>query len=317
MRFSECFNLNVHDQENYEFVNIRVDVDNRLFIDPTRLQGIDTEWARSFEVKIQNFFFSIFNLYTNGNRLDARNLFTSSGESNEIFLGYTNGFPRGNGNTPRSLQEIFDFVNQHGLLTEGIVGRIEDFPVFVPKFGPDLLSDLIASILKQELIRFTIIQCERWGIVRDYELNKPYWNSDTGQWDTITENVPQVEMNGTYYPIVLLPKEIVVSNYVYNARGYWSQIAGEWRQRYHAEHSTTLHRNKSSRHPYASKEDIRRNEQQENEDFKGYLARLTAEQPTMIQNYRVNVENTQRGTNSNQLTDEDFDNIIRDSYEEE
>lgn len=317
LKFSEYNNLINHGQENFEFVNVRVDYDNRFFIDPTRLQGTDTEWARRFEAKIQDFFFTIFRLYEAGNRVQARDLFSSSGESNEIFLGYTNGFPRGNGNTPESLQIAFDFVNQHGLLTANIVGRVEDFPIFVPKFGPDLLSDLVASILKEELIEFTKLQAEIWEIECDFELTKPFWNSTTHNWDTLTESVPTIVHNGINYPIILVPKEIVVSNDIYNARSYWSTMVGEWRQRDHAANNTEMHRNKSPKHPYVSKEDIRKSEQNENEDFKEYLARLTMENPEMISNFRLNVENTQRGTNSNQLSDDDFDDLIRDSYPEE
>lgn len=317
MKFSEYFGLETNKQQDFEFVNIRVDIDNRLFIDPTRLQGLDTQWARNYEAKIQDFFFTIFELYIEGNRSVARNLFTSSGESNEIYIGYSKGFPSGNGNSPDSLQLMFDFVHRHGLLSEIIVGRIEDFPVFVPKFGPDLLSDLIASILKQELINFTIEQCELWNIKRDYKLTRDYWNSKNKKWEKDTGDLPHYKSkDGRLFPIVLLPKRIVVVNDIYNAKGYWSQVAGEWRQRYHAENNTNLHKSKSERYPYVSKEDIRKEEQREDEDFKEYLTRLTRENPIMIEDYRKNIENIQRGTHSNQMTDEDFDNFMKESYED-
>lgn len=314
MKFSEYNQLTKHTHDNFEFVNVRVDCDNRLFIDPTRLQGIDNNWARELDLKIQDFFFNVFQLYESGNRQQARNLFTSSGESNEIFLGYTNGFPRGNGNTPESLQVAFDYVHRNGLLSKEIIGRVEDFPVFVPRFGPDLLSDLVASIIKKELVEFTIAQARIWRINCSFELNKPYWKSDTHSWNIVNEKVPAIDYNGIKYPIVLIPKEIVVASDIYNADNYWSKVVGEWRQKHHSEKNTEVHKNKSKNYPYASKEDIRINEQEPEEDFKEYLTRLTLENPGMIENFRANVINTQRGSNSNMLSDQEFDKLINDSY---
>lgn len=303
-----------HTNNTFEFVNVRIDYDNRLFIDPTRLQGIEDKWAKEMELKIQNFFFKVFELYTSGSNKRARDLFSYSGESNEIFLGYTNGFPGGNGNTPESLQIAFDYVHKNGLLDREIIGRVEDFPVFVPRFGPDLLSDLVASIIKKELVEFTQSQAQIWGIDCNCDFSKAYWNSDTNSWARLNEKVPTIKHNGVNYPIVLIPKEIVVAGDIYSADKYWSKVVGEWRQRHHSLNNTELHRNKSKNHPFASKEDIRINEQRPDEDFKEYLTRLTLENPEMIETFRANVVNTQRGSNSNKLTDQEFDEFIDSSY---
>lgn len=314
MKFSEYNKLKMHSQDSFEFVNVRIDYDNRLFIDPTRLQGIDQEWARELDSKIQGFFFEIFEIYKSGNREKAKDLFTFSGESNEIFLGYTNGFPGGNGNTAESLQVAFDFVNRFGLLTSEIIGKVEDFPVFVPKFGPDLLSDLVASIVKKELVEFTKAQARIWDIECNFDLKKPYWNSDTHSWSEMDEKVPTINYDGRNYPIVLIPKEIVVAGKLYNSDKYWSEVVSIWRQKYHSENNTEVHKNKSKNYPYASKKDIRNNEQRDGERLKEYLTRLTLETPKMIAEFRSNVINTQKGSNSNELTDQEFDKLINDSY---
>jgi hypothetical protein len=103
---------------------------------------------------IQDFFDTIFDLYSKGDASKAKKFFRSSKESNELFLGYTEGFPRGNGNSEESLSQVFEFVHRKGLLETDIVERLEDFHLFVPDFGRDLMSDLVASLIKKRTSKF-------------------------------------------------------------------------------------------------------------------------------------------------------------------
>ncbi|NMH68028.1 hypothetical protein HF072_04475 [Bacillus sp. RO3] len=312
MRFSECFNLPHNHQENFDFVNIRIDSDNKLFIDPTRIRVEDSNFFQKYNVIIQDFFNTIFDLYSNGETSRAKQFFRSSGESNEIYLGYTEGFPRGNGNSEESLTKIFDYVHSKGLLNDNIVGRIEDFHVFIPDFGKDLLSDLVASLIKAELIYFTQGQCEKYGITLSHQFNFPYWDHKSHDWKQGEELLP--EYNG--YPIVLLPKDIVVSKYIYDANRYWAQVVSVWRQERHRDADTDLHRNRPEREDFASKKEIRREEiKEKNISEKEYLIDMTRENFEMIERFRANIENTQRGTNSNKMLDEELEKFIEESYE--
>ncbi|MFD5851105.1 hypothetical protein ACFWGC_13020 [Cytobacillus pseudoceanisediminis] len=312
MRFSEHFNLPSHNQQNYEFVNIRVDSDNRLFIDPTLISVENSSWFQECAEIIQDFFHTIFELYTTGETGRARENFRSSGESNEIFLGFTDGFPRGLGNSEESLSRIFDYVKEQGLLDEGIVGRLEDFHVFVPAFGPDLLSDLVASLVKHKLVEFTQEQCALHDIPLTIQLRRPYWNHETHSWGTLEEMLPEISGN----PIVLIPKGIVVSSYLYDANRYWTQVVSHWRQKEHRRQNTPLHRSRPDNKEFVSKKEIRNAEIKENHlAEKQYLVNMTRENQTMIEEFRNNIENTQRGTSSNKMSDEELENFIEESYD--
>ncbi|RFU71013.1 hypothetical protein D0469_03475 [Peribacillus saganii] len=312
MRFSELFNLPYRHQRHFEFVNIRVDSDNRLFIDPTRIAAENSQWSHECAEIIQDFFHTIFDLYTRGNTGRARDFFRSSGESNEIFLGYTDGFPRGNGNSEESLLRVFDFVHQEGLLNQQIVGRLEDFHIFVPDFGPDLLSDLVASLIKYELVKFTQDQCRLHGIPLTIQLTRPYWNKQTHTWDTLQEMLPEISGN----PIVLIPKNIAVASYLYDAGRYWVQVVSHWRQRQHQHEDSILHRSRPENKEFVSKKEIRRVEIREQHlTEKKYLVDMTRQNRGMIVEFRQNIENTQRGTNSNKMEDDQLENFIENSYE--
>ncbi|GAE27478.1 hypothetical protein JCM9140_3626 [Halalkalibacter wakoensis JCM 9140] len=312
MRFSEAFRLPDSHQGNFDFLNIRIDSDNRLFIDPTRINAEESPIFQRCSDIVNDFFHTIFDLYVEGKTHEVRDYFRSSGESNEIFLGLTRGFPRGLGNSEESLSRVFDYVHEQGLLDEQIVGRIEDFHVFVPDFGQDLLSDLVASLIKQELITYTQEQCVNHGINPTYTLTTSYWNHIEHNWEAIEELVPEYDGN----PIVLIPKQIVVSGYLYNAHRYWQQVVSLWRQRVNREENTIIHQNRPGSSTFAPKKEIFAHEL-DNLDLtmKPYLSRMTMENRSMIEQFRNNIENTQRGGNSNKMSDEDIEMFIQNSYE--
>ncbi|QKE10629.1 hypothetical protein [Bacillus cereus] len=312
MRFSERFELGNHQQSNFAFVNIRVDRDNRLFIDPTRIAAEDGEWFENCSEIIQDFFNTIFDLYNEGQTEEARNHFQSSGESNELFLGYTEGFPRGNGNSEESLTKVFDYVHMQGLLEDVIVGRLEDFYVFVPDFGRDLLSDLVASLIKAELVSFTQEQCEIHDIDLSVEFEFQYWDHINHRWETALERLPA----HSGHPIVLVPKETLVDKYLYGPKRYWTQVVSIWRQQRHRDEDSELHQNRPNNEDFASKKEIARSEiKEQGITEKQYLVNMTRENPDMIIRFRNNINNTQRGTNSNKMSDEDLDQFIETSYE--
>jgi hypothetical protein len=312
MRFSEYFNLPSHHQRNYEFVNIRIDSDNELFIDPTRIAVQNSQWAMECTTIIQDFFHTIFDFYNKGETERAREFFGSSGESNEIFLGYTKGFPRGLGNSQESLTKIFDYVHQEGLLNDQIVGRLEDFHIFVPDFGPDLLSDLIASLIKYKLVKFTQEQCQLHGIPLTIQLIRPYWNVKTHRWETFEELLPEISGNA----IILIPKESVVRSYLYNSNKYWLQVVSIWRQRRHQEENSVLHRARPENKEFVSKKELRRVEIKEQLlPEKEYLVNMTRQNSVMIEEFRRNIDNTQRGTHSNKIEDDELEVFIENSYD--
>ncbi|MGJ7920942.1 hypothetical protein [Neobacillus sp. LXY-4] len=312
MKFSEKFGLENHSQSNFAFVNIRIDRDNQLFIDPTRIAAEDGEWFQNCSIIIQDFFNTIFDLYSEGETETARDYFQSSGESNELFLGYTRGFPRGNGNSEESLAKVFDYVQMQGLLEDVIVGRLEDFYVFVPDFGEDLLSDLVASLIKSELVSFTQEQCEIHNIDLTYDFRFHYWDHINHNWEVTLERLPSFDG----HPVVLVPKQILVSKYLYSAQRYWTQVVSIWRQRIHRDEETVLHQNRPVNEDFASKKEIRRAEINEHLiTEKQYLVNMTRENPQMIVNFRVNINNTQRGNNSNKMNDEELERFIDASYE--
>lgn len=310
MRFSKYFNLNGYSQKDFEFIDVRIDWDNRLFIDPTRIEAENDELAVECDQIILDFFNKVLDLYGNKKVEEARSNLVYSGESNEIYLGYTDGFPQGTGNSEEELNEIFNFIHTKELISKGLIGRIEDLHVFIDNFGCDKMSDLIASLIKKELVEFTIQQCEKYNIKRDFKLEKNFWNHRENKWDEFVDFVPTIKGIGNRdFPVVLVPKKFVVSSYLYDAEKYWEKIVSIRRQEFHKKEQTPLYMNKSNNRGQLNKKEILEYES-EGKTLKEYLIDYTEKDLTAINSFRQGIKNTQRSKENNALSDEEIDIII-------
>lgn len=316
MRFSENFKLGSNLQKDFEFLNIRVDFDNELFIDPTRIEAETDTFSAECDRIILSFFNTIFDLYEADNIKNARENLVNSGESNEIFLGYTKGFPEGTGNSEEGLDKIFNYINSNGLLSNGIIGRIEDLHVFIDNFGCDKMSDLVASLIKKKLVEFTVSQCVKHNVKRDYEIKSKYWNHINRRWEQFEELVPSVEgPGGRMYPVVLIPKKYTVSDYLYDEKKYWEKVVSLRRQKYHKDEETPLYKNKANARGQLNKQDILE-EELKGRTLKEYLIDETLQDLSTIQSFRESIKNTQRTKSfNNALSDEEIDQIIGESIE--
>lgn len=312
MRISEIFNLPSRDQANFEFVNLLTTTDNEFFIDPTRMRAENS--YSSWGIKLDGFHQSVFELYEDGRKKEARALFTKSGESNEILLGYSRGLPGGTGNSEESLVKVYDYIEEHALYNDELIENPEDLILFIPKFGPDHLSDFIASVLKNELVDFTIEQSIKHDIPRDHDFTYSYWDELTNVWKETTKTIPQV--NGR--PLVLLPKEIVVRDYLISPDEYLKKVVLIWRQGEHQRNDTELHRNRSENYDYASKVSIQE-EELKNRDItlKEYIIDQTRENRDLLGRERRRVQNAQMSGHSNKLSDEEWNDLFDEIQNEE
>ncbi|MFJ7731883.1 hypothetical protein ACIQXF_08310 [Lysinibacillus sp. NPDC097231] len=313
MRFSKYFCLNNSSQKDLSFIDIRVDWDNKLFIDPTRIEAETDTFSAECDSIILDFFNTVLDLYGVKNIDEARSNLVYSGESNELFLGYTEGFPQGTGNSEEELAEIFNYIHIKELISKGLIGRIEDLHVFIDKFGCDKMSDLIASLIKKELVEYTVQQSEKYNIKRDFKLTKKYWNHHTHQWDEFTEYVPSIKGHGGRdFPVVLVPKRYVVTSYLYDAEKYWEKIVSRSRQDFHKIDRTSLYINKANSRGQLNKKDIWEHESQ-GRSLKEYLIDYTIDDLTAINSFRQGIKNTQRSNENNALSDDEIDRIINES----
>lgn len=207
--------------ENYDFVNVAVNDDNLLFIDPCLIERWNDAWAIKAMKHIKSYFDCLFKAYAEGNRKDMRSLLSHAGEQNATRLGYGKG-DNGKGNTADGLMEIFKPLEQ--LISQiKTIGKAEDLPLLIPGFAEDGMSDLLTNILHECLNEFTMEQMRKYGVLSNDTKKFYTWDLLSCEWKNIEKAVYSV--NGK--ELLLVPKQIVRKKYLFRVSQYFTRIVLE------------------------------------------------------------------------------------------
>ena len=315
MNFTEYFNIDVEDgHASLDFIDIDINDDTKLFLEPTLIECVDDEWYKICAEKINSFFDELFFQYEINNKKNILELLDCAHEPNEtkLGLGSKESIKKGGrGNTAEKLYEVFSEIIDKKLLDKGLVKNPMDLCVFVHDFAEDGMSDLVTNIIRKELNEFTINQCEKHGVeLEDKLLNiGKSWNNETKSWEDVIERA--LTINGKC--VLLVPKNIVRRKYIYSVEQYMSRKILEHRQNYHVindtslvEHTTDKNGNDIIKKP--SKKLVRR-EDVGDTPTKDYAVDYTFENPDLIKDYRKEVKyKAKLGIYS--LRDEELDEIL-------
>lgn len=204
---SDYFDLGCKGHANFDFVDVSLSSDTRLFIDPWLIEKADDMWSRNANAVLQSYMDCLFVAFRDRTD-DRRSLLAHAKEQNATKLGYGNGY-NGKGKTPTGLYEslrgLYDLVQKIPTIR-----KASDLKIFVKKFGEDNMSDLITNILHLQLNEFTVDELTKWGIAPNSEM--PFWTWDmiSKQWTLVTR--PSYTYNDK--EILLVPKRVVRRNYL-------------------------------------------------------------------------------------------------------
>ena len=155
MLFSQYNNLNKH-QNELDFVDINLNRNNKLFIDP-RLIGLQEEFL-NYSIKISIFWKKIIEIIKNNNLRDLTKMFSGFKEPKETKLGYgSDSYGNSIANILKS-KLIKSFIENKAIKT-GILNDFSDINFFVKDISSDRISDITTKLIKDDLISFTQNQC--------------------------------------------------------------------------------------------------------------------------------------------------------------
>lgn len=203
--------------ENYEFVDVCLDADNRLFIDPCLLEIAQDPWSINASKIMHSYFDCLFD-ELRSNNLQNSSLLDHAREQNATKLGYGNG-RNGKGKTAKG---FWDSIKGLSILVHEIptINLAQDLPVLVQNFAEDCMSDLLTNILHDQLNSFTSRQMNLWGCPNQGQ--KTIWTFDPNSKSWI-----QVSRPCWYYKgkeLLMVPKWIVRKNYLFNVEQYLSRV---------------------------------------------------------------------------------------------
>jgi len=205
MRFSQCFNLGLT-QPELDFVDIDLDGDIRLFLDPYALRARGDPLAVRCVGDIRRFFQRLLDTLRDDDLDRARALLGSLHEPNETRLGYSANEPRGSGVGSEIAKKIFQALTNSKAIETGFIHDISDTELLVEGIGPDRVSDLSTNIVRHRLIGYTQDQCRLHNVPMRRVASGPLWDPEDEAW---REDYVDLPVYNERDRILLVPKALV------------------------------------------------------------------------------------------------------------
>jgi len=217
-RVSEHYQLG-RDQPSLEFVDVEINGDTPVFIDPRTLRFIDSPWAESCVSLLQNFFDTVIAIIRSGKDSTARALLSTLGEPNETRLGLSLGRSRGRGMGKGLANAAWSSLSTSRAVSSGLLEDLEDTVLFVDGIGFDIVSDIATNIIRGPLTTFTQDACAYYDIpLKPGVVSGALWNPTTQLWYQTYEPLPVVN----HRRLLLVPKAIVRRNQTFNPSEYYT-----------------------------------------------------------------------------------------------
>jgi hypothetical protein len=300
-KFSQHFGIGLT-QPELDFVDINLDGDLPLYVDPFAISIYDNEWANRCNDRIVLFFQTAINSIRRGDTAAAARMLSDLSEPNETRLGVSRGRPQGRGVSGKQAFDLHKALASSQAAKSGILSELAECDLFVEGIGRDKISDVTTNIIRDLLVEYTQTQCELHGIpLRGAVSSGRIWDDRLARWRE--KYVPLPTYKGTR--VVLVPKHIVRRRLALEAGDYYNHHVLEFLQEEHLKAHTGLVEVLKNGRSRVTKKRLR-----ESYPFsKEWLAAFSDEHPAVLEEYK---KSRYRGAKRNRLIDiallhEDFD----------
>ncbi len=216
-RFSNICHLNKR-QSELDFVDILVDTDLKVYLDPYALSVQDDEWSIESNNLVVGFFQHLIDVMREGRTAKAHDLLNNLHEPDETRLGESRGDPHGRGLGHKQALKVHEaFANSKAVET-GVLADLSDCELFIDGISFDKVSDITTNIIRQKLVEFTQQQCEKHNIRMEYKEAGPHWDQSQKKWINSYEFLPVYRGQ----PLLLVPKRAVRRRMIVNDEDYYN-----------------------------------------------------------------------------------------------
>jgi len=279
-RFSDHFRLNKN-QSQLDFVDIPLETDISLYIDPYALSVSGDDWLRECGNIVVNFFDHFLGVIRRDDEAESMKVIANLHEPNDTHLGLSEGRPSGRGWGGIQSRMLYERLRTSAAVRSGRLKDLTDIELLIPGIGPDKISDLTVNVLRGEFVAYTEEQCLLLGIPTEKINSGLYWNYESANWESRYANLP-VYKDGR---IVLVPKVAVRVRLIPDYEEFYSKFVLNFLG---AEHLTandslvTLLKNGTSR---VYKKDLKN----KYKVSKRFLYEFTIEHPEVLTAYKNSI----------------------------
>lgn len=194
-------------QQDVEFFDLLLDTDNEGFVNYSLIKKMSftSPLAKEMIKSIDSFMKHLFNHAHFKKSTKLSTLLSGLHESNQTSLGFSFEQPRGKavGNVLKeTIQGQIEFLMESLRL-----GNFTPNSLYfgLDNMGPDRTSDVLVSIIKNQLIDFTEAMVLKYSLPHKTFVVDKVYNSSTGLWETRTASLPYYKGRS----ILLLPKFLI------------------------------------------------------------------------------------------------------------
>ncbi len=223
MLFSECFD--VTRAKGDDWFDPILESDTELFVDPFLLFKEESEEWDGVHGELIDHFDRIFVLLARSGGLKASPYYAKAiarllfPEPSEYCLGYTARGVRGAGGGRGLAEQIATAMVAAIERSTRHLDHFEVLGIFNDRIGPDRISDVTCTILKDWFIDYTREVVERHGIRTDAHVVEYAGVSSEGEWSTLTVDLPTNPNTGR--PVILVPDRFLRRLPTLNAGDWW------------------------------------------------------------------------------------------------
>lgn len=204
MNISEYFKIG-YQQSKLDFVDVRLNTDNLLFVDPRLIESLDTPLVKIMQKHLEIYWGELIKNVRQKSFKEADYLLSGLGEPNETRLGYAFSKHYGNSVGDKLKQSISDTIYNNLAVKTGVLSHFADIELFFKDISSDRISDMTTKIIKSTLIEYTQEQCRLHNIPMKKFIQDDIFDCETLKW--VKNNVQLPEYYGK--PIIFVPKYIV------------------------------------------------------------------------------------------------------------
>lgn len=217
MRVSEHYNLG-RTQSTLDFVDVVVDGDTSVFVDPTAIRTLTSEWGNDCVALLQSYFDAVLASIHNDDDELALSLLAALREPNDARLGLSTHEPHGSGIAGGLAKDILAELKESDAVESGLLEDLEDTVLMIYGIGPDRISDMTINILRGPLLKYTQDMCVYYDIPLEDQVNSDrIWDPEESRW--VSALVPRPVVNGK--PLLLVPKILVRARVTYELDEYY------------------------------------------------------------------------------------------------
>jgi hypothetical protein len=300
-RVSQYYKLGL-EQPSLEFVDVVLEEDTPLFVDPRAFVALKSTWGDECVVLIRQFFDEVLTAIRDDDDDRARLLLDGLHEPNETRLGFTRGRVAGRGVGKGLADDLYASLSESDVVrADGLIEDLEDTALLVPGIGVDLVSDITTNIVRAKLIEFTVSIAEKYDIeLADGIDSGALWSPETGLWANEPTRLPLPQSK----PLIVVPRAVARWKPDYDPGEYYRHYVLPFLQSVElAKRRSPLvwtvrtGRNKGQQRVY--KKDIEKQEKRQyGEGSKTIAARNTIKFPEILDNYRADKRTTYRPPDS-------------------